>query len=377
MPLNNYIGGAQQILSKRLGMPVTISGLRYSLVRQELVLERVGIGKLGEIKVDSIKVSALPTALLGENKSFSEAEAIAVVADQDSLALVPEWLKPQAGALPLHVKRIKLKAVRLSVKAMDLAPFDADVTLGADGGLQRALLSDGKVRIDITPKDNALRLTLEARSWKPPFGSLPVEFDDLALEAVVEAKQATITNIDGKLGFSPIKGSAKVSWGSGAIRVEGDYSLTNGDLSKLMPAFTHDFIALGQLAVNATYSFQGTSLENLFADPKLTATFNIDRGSLNNVDVVRAIQSPSRDGLRGGKTSFNTLAGSVQLANKTYAFRQLQLASGPMSASGNVEVGANGDLSGRVSAEVGSKTVIVAKGTLIVTGNIRTPVLKQ
>ena len=45
-------------------------------------------------------------------------------------------------------------------------------------------------------------------------------------------------------------------------------------------------------------------------------------------------------------------------------------------ASGCIRVG-NGDLSGRVSAELGSKTVIVAKGTLIVTGNIRTPVLKQ
>jgi hypothetical protein len=106
------------------------------------------------------------------------------------------------------------------------------------------------------------------------------------------------------------------------------------------------------------------------------ATFNIEKGVLNNVDVVRAIQSPSRDGVRGGRTTFNSLTGSMQFAGKNYSFRQLQLASGPMQASGNVDVAANGDLSGRISAELGSKTFVVAKGTLNVTGNLKTPVLK-
>jgi hypothetical protein len=47
-----------------------------------------------------------------------------------------------------------------------------------------------------------------------------------------------------------------------------------------------------------------------------------------------------------------------------------------MQASGSVDVAANGDLSGRVSAELGSKTMVVAKGTLNVTGNLKTPILK-
>ena len=92
--------------------------------------------------------------------------------------------------------------------------------------------------------------------------------------------------------------------------------------------------------------------------------------------MVRAIQSPSRDGVRGGRTGFNSLTGSMQLSGKTWSFRQLQLASGPMQASGNVDVGPHGDLSGRVSAELGSKTMVVAKGTVNVTGNLKTPILK-
>ena len=82
------------------------------------------------------------------------------------------------------------------------------------------------------------------------------------------------------------------------------------------------------------------------------------------------------DGLRGGKTGFNTLAGSMRLANQSYTYRQLQLSSGPMRASGNVDIGPNGELSGRISAELGSKSVIVARGNLALTGHLKTPVLK-
>ena len=94
-------------------------------------------------------------------------------------------------------------------------------------------------------------------------------------------------------------------------------------------------------------------------------------------DIVRAIQSPSRDGVRGGKTRFETLTGTLQLTpDKVYSYRRLQLGSGPMNAAGNVDVAANGDLSGRVSAELGSKTVVVARGNLAVTGNLKTPLLR-
>ena len=80
--------------------------------------------------------------------------------------------------------------------------------------------------------------------------------------------------------------------------------------------------------------------------------------------------------MRGGKTAFNTLSGSLQVAGKNFSYRQLQLTSGPMNANGNVEVAANGDLSGRVSAELGSKSFIVARGTLNVSGNLTMPALK-
>ena len=246
----------------------------------------MGIGKLQEIKINAIAISAFPTTLFGEAKSFDEVEATSVSIDQDSLVMVPEWIKPQPAGPSLQVRRLKLKSVKLAVKGLELQPFDADIMLGSNGALQRARLSDGKLRLDISPKDKAIRVGLEASNWKPPLGP-GVEFDELALEAIFEPQQASITNIEGKIGFAPVKGGAKANWSGGGIRVEGDFSVTNGDLAKLMAMFTRDFSATGQLNTSATYALQGTTLENLFAEPKVEATFNIDRGVLNNVDLVR------------------------------------------------------------------------------------------
>jgi len=70
------------------------------------------------------------------------------------------------------------------------------------------------------------------------------------------------------------------------------------------------------------------------------------------------------------------LAGSVRAADKQYSYRQLNLNSGQMNASGNLDVAPDGDLSGRLTAEIGTKSVIVARGTLNVAGNMKTPVLR-
>jgi uncharacterized protein involved in outer membrane biogenesis len=375
VPLNNFIGGAQRIMSQRLGVPVSITNLRYALLPfPELTLERVGIGKLQEIKIESIVVSAWPMTLLGDTMEFDNVEVNSLSADQDTLALVPGWVRAQSGVQPLSVRRIQLRSVRLAAKNLDLPAFSGDITLGPDGALQRAVLSDGKARVELTPRDNGLRVGLEGTGWRPPLGPA-LEFDDILADAIVEPGRATITAITAKIGRATIKGSARASWENG-MRVEGDFTVTNGELAQLMANFTRDFSASGTLTANVSYALQGTSLQNVFADPKVEASFNIEKGAINNVDIIRAIRTPSRDGVRGGKTGFNSLAGSMQLANQRYSFRQLQLSSGPMNASGNVDVAPNGDLSGRIATQLGSRTVIVARGNLVVTGNLKTPVLK-
>ena len=183
VPLNNYIGGAQQIMSQRLGVPVTITNLRYALLPfPQLTLERVGIGKLQEIKIESIVVSAWPMSLFGDTLDFDNVEINTLNTDQEALALVPGWTQPQAGAQRLSVRRVQLKSVKLAVKDLDVPLFNGDITLEPGGGLAarspvrrqgqdrtRAQGQDAARRAgsaQLAPADRACRGIRRSRAWK-------------------------------------------------------------------------------------------------------------------------------------------------------------------------------------------------------------------
>ncbi|MCW5605613.1 MAG: hypothetical protein KIT18_13815, partial [Burkholderiales bacterium] len=341
----------------------------------QLTLERVTVGKLQEIKIDRIVVSAGPFALLGAQKGIDSAEVESVTLEEEALAWIPGWIRAPRDGQSLQLDRLRFSAVRAPAAMAGIIPqFNADIAFARNGALQKAVFSDGRIRVDAAPKDGAWQIDVSARSWAPPAGPA-LEFDDLTFSAVVQGRQAVVSGVEGRLGRGTVKGSAKANWEKG-IRLAGDFNLAGGDLGQLMPAYTRDFAASGNLAASGTYVLQGNALSTLFAEPRVEASFTIEKGVLNNVDIVRAIQSPSRDGYRGGRTPFNELVGTLQVDGQRWAYRQLRLSSGPMNATGSFDIGPDGGLSGRISAEVGTGPVIVARGSLNVDGNVKTPLLK-
>jgi uncharacterized protein involved in outer membrane biogenesis len=376
IPLNGFIPAAQELMTQRFGQPVRIGVLRYALLPSpQLTLERVTIGKFEDIKADTLIVAASPFAFFGSDKSFDRAEASSVNATAIGLAAAASWIKPREGsAAALSVGRVRLKGVQLDIKAIDLPRFDADIALARNGALQKASLTDGKVTVTLAPRDKAIDMTLEARGWRLPI--LPgIEFDDLSIAGVLGNDEATISRVEGNLGAGKLTGDGKLTWASG-LRMQGTFALRNADLAQVLGAFTRQFSATGTLSANGKFAMQGDTVAALIGSARAEASFNVEKGTLANVDLVRAIQSPARDGVRGGKTLFTVLAGSIRAADKQYSYRQLNLNSGQMNASGNIDVAPDGELSGRVTAEIGTKSMVVARGTLNVAGNMKTPVLK-
>jgi hypothetical protein len=47
-----------------------------------------------------------------------------------------------------------------------------------------------------------------------------------------------------------------------------------------------------------------------------------------------------------------------------------------VNATGSFDLDPQGDLSGRINAEVGTKSVVIARGTLNVAGSMKAPLLK-
>ena len=219
-----------------------------------------------------------------------------------------------------------------------------------------------------------MRATFTMRNWTPPVGP-PIEIKTLSGTATLAAGQLTVANAEGQLYGGELKGSATVKWSAG-LAAEGEFQLKGADFGALLAAFTDEFGATGSLEATAKFALAGRDARDLFAAPRLNGTFVLQKGALNNVDLVRAIQTPGR-GIRGGRTAFNEVAGDFRVANNTLAYRNLRLTSGPMSAGGSVEISAESKLSGRLEVALGTTGTTVARGALTVSGTVKDPFLGQ
>jgi chemotaxis protein histidine kinase CheA len=374
MPLSGYVPGVQDLMSKRVGQPVTIGSMRYEMFpASQLTLQSVNIGKLQEIKIDALVVPIGPVGLLSGTRSFDTVEAHRVAVQQDALAALPAWTHAQSAEPALQVRRVKLRSVKVASARLELPQLDVDAGFGTRGELTKATINVQKARFDVTPKDKTWEVTLSASGWRPFIGPA-IEFDEIEATAIVDSNQATVSEYKGRVGGGAISGQFKVRW-NGAIQGSGDIKLENGRLNQLMPYFTRNFTSSGTLSLTATYALSSTDMRTLFDGARLEGTFSIAGGEFNNVDVARALQAAKAGGLRGGKTRFENLTGAVQVNGNQVSYRQLQLTSGALSASGNVEIN-DGTLSGRINAEIGSKGVVVARGGLSPVGTLRDPVLR-
>ena len=374
MPMVGYIPGVQQIISQRFNQPVHISNMRYTVYPEQVLrLEKVSIGGVQQIKADMVTIPMMPWTLLSGGTEFDSITANAVVLEPSAIDLLPAMTKA-GGGNALKLRDLRITGIKVGGIPFDVPMFDAQISFAADGTVQKFRLNDGKITVNATPKDGGLALGIEAREWQPPFGP-GLQFTDLAISAQLSRQQATLSSIEGRLGGGRLKGAAKANWGSD-IRVEGEFKLENAKLQQLLPGYTRDFSATGNLTTNGSFALQGKSLKTLFDASEAEANFTVETGELINVDVVRAIQSPAAGGTRGGKTKFDTLTGSVSINTGRYSYKQLQMTSGPLNANGAINVGGDGSIAGRLNAELGSKGLVVARGSLGITGSIRDPLLR-
>jgi hypothetical protein len=118
-------------------------------------------------------------------------------------------------------------------------------------------------------------------------------------------------------------------------------------------------------------------VQSLFVHPRVDARFTIDHGTLENVDILRAARQPQHEHVRGGRTTFDELSGTLSAAQGTLRFGAIQLRSGPMSANGILSVADDSALAGHIAFELRSQSIVAARASLAVAGSVRDPVLQR
>jgi hypothetical protein len=374
IPFNAYIPAIEKLAAETLHEPVAITSVHISLLPSQVNLGGVSIGKLRDIKIETVSVAGLDL-VLGGSTHLDNVEIDSTVLEEDALARIVSWGKSAGGTQGLQISRVNFRNVKLVLKNIPLAPLQGEISLAKDGTLQKASLrtSDGKLSAQVAGKDKQFEVTLSAKGWQLPIGP-ELMFDYLDVKAVANRDGMQVNYIDAKLYGGSAKGTAVIKWDKG-WGFSGDFDVTRMDLAPVVVIFARNFVANGTLDSKGRYTLQAQTPDKLFDAARVESSFTVNKGSLNNMDLTRALQAPSKDGVRGGKTLFDEFSGNLSFNDGRYQFRDLRLVSGPLSATGNADISPEKMLVGRVNVELKSKATFV-KNSFTVSGNLNDLVLR-
>jgi hypothetical protein len=375
IPFNAYIPAIEKLAAETLHEPVAITSVHISLLPSAQVnLGGVSIGKLRDIKIETVSVPGLDL-VMGGSTHLDNVNIDSTVLEEDALARVVSWGKAAGGTQGLQISRVNFKNVKLALKNIPVAPLQGEINLAKDGTLQKASLrtSDGKLSAQVAGKDKEFEVTLSAKGWQLPIGP-ELMFDYLDAKAVANRDGMQVNNIDAKLYGGSAKGTAVIKWDKG-WGVSGDFDVTGMDLAPVVVIFARNFVANGTLGSKGRYSLQAKTPDKLFDAARVESSFTVNKGSLNNMDLTRALQAPSKDGVRGGKTLFDEFSGNLSFNEGRYQFRDMRLVSGPLSATGNADISPEKVLVGKVTVELKSGATFI-KNSFVVSGNLNDLVLR-
>ena len=373
--LNGYIPEAQRALSQRLNQPVTITKLQYVLLpTPRLVLEGVTVGAGPAIRAQRVEARVLPLAALAGPRHFDRVDVHGATIDAAMLATVPAWTGGRS-ADAVHVDRLRVTEATLNLPGVNLGAIEGNVEFASNGTVKEAAFTSPKAKLELTPRPEGVRFAFDASDSQVPFGPA-VAFSQIKINGLVDQAQVAAAEFSGKLAGGSIEGAATARWG-GPISVQGEFKLQNTRVQDLVGGLSPNFSAKGSLKATGRFGMQGPEWATVRANPQVDASFVVTRGELTNIDLVRAVQAPSIGAIRGGRTPFDEITGAFQFTGGHYLYRQLQLSSGLMNAAGAIDVGPNGQLNGRLQAEVSSRSGVVARSALLLSGTVQDPQLKR
>jgi hypothetical protein len=131
----------------------------------------------------------------------------------------------------------------------------------------------------------------------------------------------------------------------------------------------------GTLDARGRLATQAASLDTLFDAARAEAIFMVRKGNLSGLDLVRALQSPSRDGVTGGKTRFDEMSGNFSANGGRYQLNGVKLQAGAMNANGQAEIAQDQEVNGRVYVELRSSATAI-RGNFRIVGTVKGMVLK-
>lgn len=364
--LGMLISPIEKLAAESIGEPVRVEKVRASLWPQpHLVLENMAIShadsKTEGINLEALKIEAVHVGLdistvFKPVKVLKSLEFEGLTIHQDNSAQLLQWLNNLGQAKRLSVQKIELTEIIFQLRDLELPPFSGKIDLNQSNALKNIVLNsaDDHLSVQLSPQGNAYDIALTADNWPLPINS-KVILSKLKANGTLSKGRMDFSQIDGLMYGGNIAAKAVIDW-SNDWSVSGSFNLSKAALPLLLSNFGSSASIDGKFDMKGSFAGKSTEAAKLLDAPALTASFDVYEGKINGIDLTRAVLFSGKQSLAGEPTYFDRLSGNVQLSNGRYEYTQLVLKSDQFQARGNVDIQANQDVSGKISADLAAQS---------------------
>jgi hypothetical protein len=239
------------------------------------------------------------------------------------------------------------------VRTFSIPTMNAELTFARDGSVSSALVesTDGKLSVDVSRVGGDTAVAITASNWMPPVGA-PVELAEFSGKGTLLGSTLTLNQWDATAYGGELKGTAQLSW-SPRWRLTSQLEFVRIETEEMLAAFSDTAKVTGLASGKGRIVSEAGNVDTLLDRPSLSADFLVKKGTLDGVDLVRALQA-GRSGTQGGSTRFEEIQGKVTVANGQFSYRNVGLNAGILTAQSDFNIAGKQEVSGRVRVDLRS-----------------------
>lgn len=200
----------------------------------------------------------------------------------------------------------------------------------------------------------------------------PMVFDQIKARVVAQPDHLDMGGLEANLYGGKLSGSIGINRKDATLIAE--IAVSEIAMQPLVEALTNKVLFTGSMESAAKFSMRLGKFERLPENLKLTGSFHLRNGELSKVDIAQAAVSPGKISDRGGATRFDDLTGLLDVDADGYHFRKIKIASGSLSADGEVDISPSLQLGGTLNADVRGTAGLVSM-PMAVSGTLDNPIV--
>lgn len=376
--MRTYLNEAERVASEKVGVPVTIaSGHLRLLPSPRLVMKDISLGEHVELKVEDVVVIPTLSSLFSSTKVI-DLEISKPVIKKAALDFISTLsgndAKLERDVVSVNVRHVRVDELQLDWPDLKLPMLNIEANLTDANALDNAKVEtiDGEVVAHVTPESGGHLISLKAKKWTPPVEmSLLIEHADVEMH--LKENRLDISNLAIGLYGGEIKGNAAVSWVKG-WQASGKLSVTNVSVKEPGRLMSSKVYMSGNLSGDGHFSSRAKNAGELADHLRADFKFNVNKGVLHGLDLVKIASLLLKKDKNGGETEFDEFSGLLNIEGKQYHIKDIKISSGLLAANGQVQVKPNKELDGAIEVALKHSVSLVAI-PLDISGTVSDPVV--